>query len=147
MKRLIGLDIGDKNIGIAVSDGLGITAQALTTLKRKNINVDTASLKVMIEKYDVGEIIIGLPKNMDGSIGHQAKKVIHFTEQLKKSLNIPIIFWDERLTTVMATKVMIEGDLSRKKRKKRIDKIAAQLVLQNYLDRKKFFSKSEENEK
>lgn len=114
----MGLDIGDRNIGIAVSDGLGITAQPLTTIKRKNTNVDIASLKVIIDKYDVGEIIIGLPKNMDGSIGHQAKKVIHFTERLRKSLNMSTIFWDERLTTVMATKIMIEGDLSRKKRKK-----------------------------
>ena len=118
MNIFLGLDIGDKTIGIAISDGLGITAQPLTTIKRKNIASDIDSIKKIMEGYLVEEIIVGLPKNMDGSIGSQAKKTIQFAKRLEKSLDLPIIFWDERLTTVMATKIMIEGDLSRKKRKK-----------------------------
>lgn len=141
MKISMGLDIGDKTIGVAISDGLGITAQPLTTIERKNMSADIDSIKKIIDGYHVEEIIIGLPKNMNGSIGSQAKKTIQFTKRLKRNLGIPVIPWDERLTTVMATKALIEGDLSRKKRKKRIDKIAAQLILQNYLDRKNFLSK------
>jgi putative holliday junction resolvase len=146
MERLIGLDVGDKNIGIAISDGLGITAQALSTLKRTNIKTDIDAIKKILDEYHIKEIIVGLPKNMDGSIGVQANKTIHFSEHLKKNFDVKIIFLDERLTTVMANKALLEGDLSRKKRKKRIDKIAAQLILQNYLDRKDFLSKQEENE-
>ena len=141
MKISMGLDIGDKTIGVAISDGLGITAQSLTTIERKNMSADIDSIKKIIDGHHVEEIIIGLPKNMNGSIGSQAKKTIQFTKRLKRDVDIPVIPWDERLTTVMATKALIEGDLSRKKRKKRIDKIAAQLILQNYLDRKNFLSK------
>jgi putative Holliday junction resolvase len=146
MKKLLGLDIGERNIGIAISDGLGITAQPLTTIRRKNANSDIEAIKKIIEEHQAKEIVVGLPKNMDGSIGTQAQKAILFADKLRQCLDIRIILRDERLTTVIAEKTMLEGDLSRRKRKKRIDKIAAQLILQNYLDSKKFSSQPENNE-
>ena len=146
MKKMLGLDIGEKNIGIAVSDGLGITAQPLTTIRRKSTNTDIEAIKKIIEEHHAEEIVVGLPKNMDGSIGIQAQKAIQFADKLKQCLDVRVTLRDERLTTVIAEKAMLEGDLSRKKRKKRIDKIAAQLILQNYLDSKKFSSRPENNE-
>lgn len=134
--RILGLDIGDKTIGVAVSDEMGWTAQGLKTLIRKGFNEELSSIKEIIEEYGVKEILVGLPKNMNGSIGPQGKKVITFVERLKTALSLPVLLWDERLSTVRAEKVLLEADMSRKKRKGLKDKLAAQFILQGYLDRK-----------
>lgn len=128
--RIMGLDVGEKRIGVAVSDPLGYTAQGISTVKREDIE----ELKKIVSDYDIGEIVVGLPKNMDGSIGDQGKKVLDFVEKLKQEIDLPMITWDERLTTKEAEGVLLKADLSRAKRKKVIDKLAAVLILQSYLD-------------
>ena len=137
MNRILGLDVGDKTIGVAVSDGLGLTAQAITTIRRQNLNKDIAALKEFIDEYEAAEIVVGLPKNMDGSLGPQSEKVLAFVEKLKVTFPLPVELYDERLSTALAQKTLIEADLSRAKRKKIIDKMAAQVILQGYLDRKR----------
>ncbi|MGH4051356.1 MAG: Holliday junction resolvase RuvX [Clostridium sp.] len=132
--RIIGLDIGDRTIGVAVCDPLGLTAQGITTVKRKSVVLDIEEISKICKKYDVESIVAGLPKNMNGTIGPQGEKVQRFCEVLLKTLNLEIKMWDERLTTVAANRVMLEGDLSRAKRKKIVDKIAATFILQGYLD-------------
>lgn len=134
--RIIGLDIGEKTIGVAISDALGWTAQGLETIKRTNLKKDIDSIKNLISQWDVSKIVIGLPKNMDGSMGPQADKVIEFAKRLKEKTAVDIVLWDERLTTVAAERLLIEADVSRAKRKKVIDKLAATYILQGYLDRK-----------
>lgn len=133
--RILGLDMGQKTIGVAISDPLGFTAQGIKTIYRKNKEQDIAELKKICEEYSVEKIIVGLPKNMDNSIGFAGDKSLEFTELLKEKLGIEIEMWDERLTTVAAHRAMLEGDLSRTKRKKIVDKIAAIFILQGYLDR------------
>lgn len=132
--RIMGLDIGGNTIGVAVSDIMGMTAQGITTIKRSSKKNDIASIKQIIEEKQVNLIVSGLPKNMNGTIGPQAEKVMKFCELLRDELDIEIKFWDERLTTVSAEKMLIAGDVSRKNRKKVIDKLAAVLILQGYLD-------------
>lgn len=133
--RILGLDVGDKTIGVAVSDPLGFTAQGVTTIRRKNYTYDIEELKKICDEYGVESIVSGLPKNMNGTLGPQGEKVLEFCERLKEALNIKIDMWDERLTTVAAHRAMLEADLSRAKRKKLVDKIAATYILQGYLDR------------
>ncbi|MDU1411671.1 MAG: Holliday junction resolvase RuvX [Clostridium sp.] len=132
--RVLGLDVGDRTIGVAVSDPLGFTAQGITTIRRKSIETDIAQIVDICSQYNVETIVSGLPKNMNGTIGEQAQKVQSFCEVLKEAVNIEIKFWDERLTTVAAHRVMLEADMSRKKRKSIVDKIAATYILQGYLD-------------
>jgi putative Holliday junction resolvase len=132
--RILGLDIGTKTIGVAVSDELSLTAQGLFTLKRKGIQSDIRELEKLIEEQSVERIVIGLPKNMNNTLGPSAKMVLSFIEELAKSVDLPVSTWDERLSTVAAEKVLLEADMSRKKRKQVIDKVAAQLILQGYLD-------------
>ena len=143
MKRVMGLDVGDATIGIAISDPLLITAQGKTTIRRTSIKVDVDLLINYIVEEDINKIVVGLPKNMNGTIGPQGEKTAAFVKKLVKKINysdrildnnIEIIMWDERLTSVAAEKSMIQADLSRKKRKKIIDKIAAIYILQGYLD-------------
>jgi putative Holliday junction resolvase len=129
--RIMGLDVGDKYIGVAVSDALGITAQGIKTINRGNC-VD--ALKRIIKEYEVGSIVVGVPKMLDGTVGIQGKKVLKFVEELKTAISLPIILWDERLSTVTAEKVLIEANLRRKKRKGLRDKVSATVILQNYLD-------------
>lgn len=130
----MGLDVGDRNIGIAVSSG--IIAQGLCTYKRVNIEKDIYYIQNLVEENSISKIVVGLPKNMNGSIGFQGEKVIDFCENLRSVLSeeIEIEFVDERLTTVLANNFMLEADMSRKKRKNIIDKIAAQIILQDYLN-------------
>lgn len=132
--KYIGLDIGDKNIGIAISSG--IIAQGLCTYKRVNYQSDIEYIKKIVVENSVFKVVVGLPKNMNGSIGFQGEKVIKFCENLKKILedDVEIEFMDERLTTVLANNFMLEADMSRKKRKNIVDKIAAQIILQDYLN-------------
>ena len=132
--RILGLDIGSKTIGVAVSDELCLIAQGVTTLKRKGLDHDISELRRLIEEREVTKIVIGLPKNMNNTLGPSAKMVLSFIEELNKHSAIPVITWDERLSTVAAEKVLLEADLSRKKRKRVIDKVAAMLILQGYLD-------------
>lgn len=135
--RVIGLDLGDKTIGVAVSDGLGITAQGLTTVLRRSNSKDMEALKAYIDEYEAGEIVVGLPKNMDGTLGPQADKALAFAEKLKAEFGLPVVLYDERLTTSLVQRALIEADVSRAKRKKVVDMLAAQVILQGYLDRKK----------
>jgi putative Holliday junction resolvase len=132
--RVLGLDVGEKTIGVAVSDPLGITAQGIKTIERKGKKTDIEELRKICSEYVVDTIVVGLPKNMNGTVGPQGEKVINFSEFIKENLELPIKMWDERLTTVAAHKAMLEADLSRAKRKKIVDKIAAMYILQGYLD-------------
>lgn len=134
--RVLGLDIGDRTIGVAICDPLGYTAQGITTIRRKTEEKDLIELKKICDEYNVEEIVCGLPKNMNGTIGPQSQKVIAFAEIIEKTLDIKLTYWDERLTTVAANRAMLEADLSREKRKSIVDKIAATLILQGYLDSK-----------
>ena len=132
--KILGLDVGSKTIGVAVSDELGIIAQGVTTLKRKGLNHDITQLLKVIEEQRAEKVVVGLPKNMNGSLGPSAKMVLTLLEELEKSVDIPVITWDERLSTVAAERTLLEADMSRKKRKKVIDKVAALIILQGYLD-------------
>ncbi|WP_142414500.1 Holliday junction resolvase RuvX [Hathewaya massiliensis] len=134
--RILGLDIGDRTIGVSISDPLGFTAQGITTIRRRNEEYDLEELKKICKEYSVEKIVSGLPKNMNGTIGPQGDKVREFAEKIRENLNLEVIYWDERLTTVAANRAMLEADLSRKKRKKIVDKIASTYILQGYLDSK-----------
>ena len=139
--RKIGLDVGDKTVGIAVSDPLGFTAQGIMTLERVGIRKDTTKILEMVKEYQCDTIVIGLPKKLDGTDSIQTEKVYEFKNMLENKMrstgikDVSIVWPDERLTTVMAERVLIEADVSRAKRKKVIDKQAAVIILQSYLDR------------
>jgi putative Holliday junction resolvase len=133
--RVMGLDIGDKTIGVAISDPMGWTAQGIKTIRRTNNKADIAEIKALIDEYKVEKIVSGLPKNMNNTLGPRSEKVMNFCSKIKDSIDIEIIYQDERLTTVAAQRILIEADVSRKKRKTVIDTIAATYILQGYLDR------------
>lgn len=135
MERIMGLDVGDKTIGVAVSDLLQLTAQGITTIRRESKVKDYGALEELIKEYDIKKVVVGLPKNMDGTIGPQAEKTIKFAEKLKNKFKIELIYEDERLTTKAAEKMLISGDVRREKRKTIIDKVASTYILQSYLDR------------
>ncbi len=138
--RKMGLDVGDKTVGIAVSDELGYTAQGIMTLERVGIRKDTGKIIDMVKEYGCDTVVIGLPKNLNGSDSIQTEKVREFRTMLENKMrstgmkDIKIVWQDERLTTVMAERVLIAADVSRFKRKKVIDKQAAVIILQSYLD-------------
>jgi len=132
--KIMGLDVGDVRTGVAVSDALGWTAQGKEVIKSKSLEEGIEYIASLVEKYNVEKIVVGLPKNMNGSLGPRAEKVLSFVESLKSRIDLPIITWDERLSTVAAERTLIQADLSRKKRKEVIDKMAAVVILQNYLD-------------
>lgn len=133
--RILGLDVGSKTIGVAISDPLGYTAQGITTIRRLKKESDIEEIKKLCTEYSVEIIVVGLPKNMNGSIGESGERMLELCEVIKESTGIKVETWDERLTTVAAHKSMLEADLSRGKRKKIVDKIAATFILQGYLDR------------
>ena len=133
--RILGLDVGQKTIGVAISDPLGFTAQGITTIRREKKSKDIEEIKKICDEYKVETIVIGLPKNMNNSIGFAGEKIMEFSEMIKEDIDIKIEFWDERLTTVAAHRDMLEADFSRGKRKKIVDKIDATYILQGYLDR------------
>jgi len=137
MTRIAGLDVGERTIGIAVSDLLGITAQGLDTIRRSDPEADLEQMVNILKNYDVNLVVIGLPKNMNNTIGPSAERAKEFGDELSKRTGIEIKYWDERLTTVSAQKTLLEGDVSRKKRKQVVDKIAAVMILQNYMDSNK----------
>ncbi len=133
----MGLDVGDRTIGVAVSDLLMITAQGITTIKRTNLKADMQELRKIIDEYKVTKIIVGIPKMMDGTIGIQGEKVIAFTEKMKEKIDLPMDFQDERLTTALSEKILISADVKRNKRKQVIDKLAAVQILTTYMERMK----------
>jgi len=136
--RTLALDVGTKTIGIAVSDELGITANGITTIQRKSLKDDLQELDILIKEYKPGEIIVGVPYQMDGSVSERGQQILNFAEKIREAFSLPIVFWDESFSTVNAEKKLIEGNMSRKKRKKVIDKIAAVFILQEYLESKRF---------
>jgi putative Holliday junction resolvase len=134
MERILGLDVGDKTIGVAVSDPLGLTAQGVTTIKRVGKKKDYQAIQDLIKEYQVKKVVVGLPKNMNNTLGPQGEKVIKFAEKIKNKFKIDLIYIDERMTTMSAERILIEGDVRRENRKKYIDKLAATYILQTYLD-------------
>ncbi|MBI3091611.1 MAG: Holliday junction resolvase RuvX [Candidatus Tectomicrobia bacterium] len=133
-ERILALDVGERRIGVSVSDPLGMTAQQLSTLLRSRLQDDLRRLCELIASYEVTEIVVGLPRNMDGSLGPQARKVQEFQRHLAAACHLPMTSWDERLTSVAAKRAMVEQGVKTGKHKERVDQLAAQLLLQSYLD-------------
>ncbi len=134
--RILALDVGKKRIGLAVSDPLGLTAQGLGVLERKDWDRDLARLVEMARPYQVREVLVGLPRHMDGRIGEQAEEILVLARALAAALGAQVATWDERLTTMEAERLLIHADMSRGKRRRVVDKVAASLILQAYLDRR-----------
>ncbi len=134
--RIVGLDLGSKTVGVAVSDYLGIIANPIGTLRIEENNLQQALelVKNVVLEQQAEKIVLGLPKNMNGTIGFQAEYCLQFKEMLEQELHLPVIMIDERMSSVMANNVMIKADMSRNKRKKNVDKLAATIILQSYLD-------------
>ncbi len=132
--RTMALDLGSKTIGVAISDELGITGQSLKTLRRSSLRSDLAALREIIQEHAVSRIIVGLPLNMDGSEGPMAAGSRAFGKALAADCEIPVEYWDERLSTVAAERVLLEGDVSRRKRRQVVDSVAAAIILQGWLD-------------
>lgn len=136
-ERWMGLDYGTRTVGVAISDGLGITAQGLRTITRKSttkLRQTLAQIKEIADEYDIRRIVVGLPLNMNDTIGERALAATAFAEMVKKRTGLPVDLWDERLTTVEAENVLIEAGVRREHRKERIDWMAAALILQSYMD-------------
>lgn len=134
MERYLGIDLGTKTIGVAISDPLLIFANGLVTIKRSDINKDIEELKNIILQNEITTIVIGMPYNMDGTKGPSAQRVMSFVDLLQKEIDNKIVYVDERLTTVSAERVLIENKVRRENRKDHVDKIAATFILQSYLD-------------
>lgn len=135
--RILGLDYGTKTVGVAVSDGLGITAQGIETIERKEENKlrkTCARIEELIQEYGVTAIVLGYPKHMNNTLGERAAKTEEFQSMLERRTGLPVILWDERLSTVSSERVLMESGVRRENRKAVIDKIAAVFILQNYLD-------------
>ena len=132
--RILGLDFGSKTVGVAVSDGLLLTAQGVETIERKDENKTCARIEELIAEYEITEIVLGLPKNMNNTEGERVEKTKAFGEMLERRTGLPVHYWDERLTTVAAEQILIESGVRRENRKAVIDKVAAGLILQGYLD-------------
>ena len=134
MMRILALDYGEKRIGLAISDELGWTAQGLPTLVRQGTKRDIATLVDLVRDSNVDEVVVGLPYRQDGTLGLSGERVLVFIDRLSGQLSLPVTSWDERLTTKMAERLLIEGGVSREKRKLSRDRVAATLILQSYLD-------------
>jgi len=132
--RILAMDVGEKRIGLAVSDPLGITAQGLEVLIRKDPETDLARLLEVAREWHVQEIVVGLPRHMDGQEGKQAPAIMELAQALGEALGAPVTPWDERLTTVEAERVLLQADLSRRRRRRVVDQVAAVLILQSYLE-------------
>jgi len=135
--RIMGLDFGTKRIGVAMSDELLLTAQGHDTIQRKDLQSDLAIIKGVIDSNGVNEVVVGLPLNMSGTYSEKTKEAVLFMDELKKVISVPVNAWDERLTSMQADRAMLEGDMSRAKRRKLSDRLAAQIILQSYLDSRK----------
>ena len=137
MIRIMGLDFGSKTVGVAVSDPLGITAQGIEIVRRTSENKlrkTLARIEELVTEYEVTEIVLGFPKNMNNTIGERAEKSLAFKEMLERRTGLPVVMWDERLTTVAANRTLIEGGVRRENRKDYVDMLAAVYILQGYLD-------------
>ena len=137
MSRIMGLDFGSKTVGVAISDPLFITAQGIEIIRRKDENhlrQTLSRIEALIEEYEVTEIVLGLPKNMNNTMGVRAELSLDFKEKLERRTGLPVTMWDERLTTVAADKAMMEAEIRRENRKEYVDMIAAVFILQGYLD-------------
>lgn len=135
--RIMGLDFGSKTVGVAVSDPLRITAQGIETIERKSENKlrqTLARIEALIEEYQVDRIVLGFPKNMNNTVGERGEKTLEFKEMLERRTGLSVLLWDERLTTVEATRTLMESEVRRENRKQYVDKIAAVIILQGYLD-------------
>ena len=146
--RIIGLDYGTKTVGVAVSDALGLTAQGVETITRKEENKlrqTLARIEAIIEEYEVTKIVVGLPKNMNNTLGDRAEKSLELKETLERRTGLPVVMWDERLTTAEAERTLMETGVRRENRKQYLDQMAAVLILQGYLDRSNMMSKEENN--
>lgn len=132
--KILGLDYGDRRIGVAISDAFGWTAQGLEVIERRKPEDDLKRLGDIVKEHGVEAIVLGLPKNMNGTVGPRGELSMSFAEQLKQSFGLPVHLWDERLSTVSAERALLEADVSRKKRRQVIDKMAATIILQTYLD-------------
>ena len=136
-ERWMGLDYGTKTVGVAVSDVLGITAQGVETVTRKSnkkLRQTLARIEALIEEYEVSKVVLGLPKNMNNTLGERVEKTLAFKEMLERRTNLPVVMWDERLTTNAAEQILIESGVRRENRKEHVDEIAAVFILQGYLD-------------
>ena len=138
--RILALDVGTKTIGIAVSDELGITANGVTTVQRKSVRYDTEEINKYVSEYKPSEIVIGVPYGMNGEVSERGEDILKFASKLKEAVKLPIKYWDESFSTVNAEKVLIGANVSRKKRKKVIDKMAAVFILEEYLRSKESLS-------
>lgn len=134
--RIMGLDVGSKTIGVAISDPLGWTAQGLGTIRRRNMAADLSALKKLVKKYNAEQVVVGLPRNMNGTYGPQAEEARAFAARIEAELGLPVHLYDERLSTVAADKILLEADLSRRRRRAVVDQVAASIILQGYLDRR-----------
>lgn len=134
--RTMGLDYGERRIGVAISDAFGWTAQGSEVIDRKLVKDELGRIAELVKQHEVDNVIVGLPKNMNGTIGPSGENCIAFAERLRQKLGLPVQLWDERLTTVAAERTLLEADVSRNKRKQVIDKMAAAILLQSYLDSK-----------
>ena len=135
--RILGLDYGSKTVGVAVSDPLGITAQGVSTIWRKQENKlrqTLAQIEILVEDYQVERIVLGYPKNMNNTVGERALKSLEFKEMLARRTGLPVVMWDERLTTVEANRTLMESGVRRENRKQYLDELAAIFILQSYLD-------------
>jgi putative holliday junction resolvase len=133
LHRVLGLDVGSKRIGVAISDPLGITAQGLETIQRQNKRSDFAHLEHVLREYEVREIVVGLPLRMSGAEGTQAEKMQRFAEELRDRFHLPVHLWDERLTSAEANRLLRETDMSIKRRGEVVDQMAAVLILQSWM--------------
>jgi putative Holliday junction resolvase len=135
--RYLGLDVGDVRIGIALSDESATIAGGLPTLTRVGPRKDVKAVAALVREHEAGELVVGLPRRLDGSVGIQAQKVLDFMDAVRAAVKVPVVAWDERFTSALAQQTLLEGDVSRKGRKGAVDKVAAILILQNYLDYRK----------
>jgi putative holliday junction resolvase len=135
--RYLGLDVGDKRIGVALSDETATLASGLQTIQRVGPKKDPRAIAALVAQHEVGEVVAGLPRNLAGEVGPQAQKVLDFIEQLRRVVKVPVVSWDERFTSAVAEQTLVEAGLSRRDRKTSIDKVSAILILQSYLDYRK----------
>ncbi len=137
MPRYLGVDLGTRRIGVALSDELGLIAQALPTLEPPTDEDALLAIRAFIDRYGIAEVVVGFPKNMDGTIGPAAEKALAFARRLEEGGGVKVTMWDERLTSKAAERLLIEADVRRAKRKRTIDQMAAVLILQGFLDRRR----------
>jgi putative Holliday junction resolvase len=135
--RYLGLDVGDKRIGVALSDETATLASGLPTIQRVGPKKDPRAVAALVAEHEVGEVVAGLPRNLAGEVGPQAQKVLEFMEQLRTVIKVPVVPWDERFTSAVAEQALVEAGVARRDRKASIDKVSAILILQSYLDYRK----------